>query len=92
MPIKKPDDFDKEIDIDERKPKPFRYIKDNEEIKQDLINLQEDQSITVMNNNNKSNINLNHDNPAILSNNKNIGKVEDIIKKHEEIKKFKDFY
>jgi hypothetical protein len=92
MPIKKPDDFDNEIDIDERRPKPYRYIKDNEDIKEETINFHEDQSFTVMDNNKKSNIKLNYDNPTILSNNKNIGKVEDIIKKHEEIKKFKDFY
>ena len=32
MPIKKPEDFDfdKENDIEKRKPKPFRYLKTNE--------------------------------------------------------------
>jgi len=91
MPIKKPDDFDNEIDINDRKPKPFRYLKEDDDIKDDLINFHDDDSFTIMKNN-KSDINLKIDNPAVLSNNKNIGKVEEIIKKHEEIKKFKDFY
>ena len=91
MPIKKPDDFDHEIDIDERKPKPFRYLKDDEDIKEDIINFHDDNSFSIMKNKN-SDFNIKFENPAILSNNKNIGKVEEIIKKHEEIKKFKDFY
>jgi len=91
MPIKKPDDFDNEIDINDRKPKPFRYLKEDEDIKDNLINFHDDNSFTIMKNE-KSDINLKIDNPAVLSNNKNIGKVEEIIKKHEEIKKFKDFY
>ena len=91
MPIKKPDDFDNEIDINDRKPKPFRYLKEDDDIKDDLINFHDDDSFTIMKNN-KSDINLKIDNPAVLSNNKNVGKVEEIIKKHEEIKKFKDFY
>lgn len=91
MPIKKPDDFDNEIDINDRKPKPFRYLKEDEDINDDLINFHDDNSFSIMKNK-KSDINLKIDNPAVLSNNKNIGKVEEIIKKHEEIKKFKDFY
>ena len=90
MPIKKPEDFDNEKDIEKRKPKPFRYLKSNEQIQGDSINLDKDNTFTIMNTD-SSKIKLDFNNPAILSNNKNIGKIEEIIKKHEEIKKFKDF-
>ena len=85
MPIKKPDDF--ENDIDERKPKPFRYLKNDEFVKELGLNFNKD-NITFMKTN-KSNITIEEKNQVVLSNNKNIGKIEDIIKKHGDIKKLK---
>lgn len=90
MPINKSEDFDKEKDIDERKPKPYRYLKNTELNEEDSINFDCDNTFTIMKTD-KSKMKFDFDNPAIFSNNKIIGKVEKIIKKHEEIKKFKDF-
>lgn len=93
MPIKKPEDFenDKEKDINDRKPKPYRYLKDFEEIQDDKTIFNNDDTFTLMKTD-KPKIKFDFSNPAVLSNNKNISKIEEILKKHEEIKKFKDFY
>lgn len=85
MPIKKPDDF--ENDIDKRKPKPFRYLKNDEFVKENGLDLDK-KNYTYMKTD-KSNINIEEKNQVVLSNNKNISKIEDIIKKHEDIKKLK---
>ncbi len=91
MPINKPEDFDKDDDIEKRKPKPFRYLKNDESIHDHIIKLDEDKTFTLMTTN-RSKIELDYNNQVVLSNNKNIGKVEEIIKKHEEIRKIKDYY
>jgi hypothetical protein len=88
MPIKKPEDFDKENDIEKRKPKPFRYIRNDETFQLDSIDLDDKNPFSLMKTD-KSKIKTDFSNNVILSNNKNIGKVEEIIKKHEEIRNFK---
>ena len=91
MPIKKPEDFDfdKENDIEKRKPKPFRYLKTNELPQEEDID--EDKTFTFMKTD-QPKIKSDYSNPVVLSNNKNIGKVEEIIKKHEDLRKLKEFY
>ncbi|MCK5301470.1 MAG: hypothetical protein KAJ21_06150 [Thermoplasmatales archaeon] len=91
MPIKKPEDFDfdKENDIEKRKPKPFRYLKTNELPQEEDID--EDKTFTFMKTD-QSKIKSDYINPVVLSNNKTIGKVEEIIKKHEDLRKLKEFY
>ena len=69
MPINKPEDFDKEKDIDERKPKPYRYLKNNELNEEDSINFDCDNTFTIMKTE-KSKMKFDFDNPAILSNDK----------------------
>jgi hypothetical protein len=90
MPLKdsKEFEFDKENDIEKRRPKPFRYIR-NDENYENSKEFIEDNSFSLMKTN-RSKIKLNYENPVVFSNLKNIGKVEIILKKHEEIKKMKD--
>jgi hypothetical protein len=92
MPLNKSEEFefDKENDIEKRRPKPFRYLKSDESFDEDLKEFDEDNTFSLMKTS-KSKMKLNYENPIVLSNNKNIGKVEEILKKHEEIRKMKDF-
>ena len=91
MPIKKPEDFDfdREKDIDERKPKPFRYLKREEVFQENNILLDEENAFSIMKTD-KTKIKKKDINQVVLSNNKNIGKIEEIIKKHNDIRKIKD--
>ena len=80
------DTFEKNKDeIDKRKPKPFRYI-DNESDNENKLTMDKVTSFSVMKTE-IGNIPSNFENQVILSNNENIGKIVDIIKKHEEIRK-----
>ncbi len=90
MPIKKPEDFDfdKENDIEKRKPKPFRYLK-GEDLQEVGMKINDDNNFSYMTTE-KSKIKISGTNQIILSNKKNIGKVEDVIKKHEDIKKLRE--
>ena len=85
MPIRKPEDF--ENDIDKRKPKPYRYLKNDEFVKE--IGLEFNKKEYTYMKTDKSDIKIEEKNQVVLSNVKNIGKIEDIIKKHEDIKKLK---
>jgi hypothetical protein len=91
MPLNKSKEleFDKENDIEKRRPKPFRYLKSDETFNENSKKFNEDNTFSIMKTNNLK-IKLNYENPIIFSNTKNIGKVEEILKKHEEIKKMKD--
>lgn len=91
MPIKKTEDFyfDKENDIEKRKPKPFRYLK-GEDLQEVGMKINDNNNFSYMTTE-KSKIKISGTNQIILSNKKNIGKVEDVIKKHEDIKKLREF-
>jgi hypothetical protein len=93
MPIKKPEDFDfdREKDIDKRKPKPFRYLKREADFQENNILFDEENTFTIMKTD-KTKMKNNAINQVVLSNTKNVGKVEEIIKKHEDIRKVKDIY
>ena len=71
-------------EMEKRKPKPFRYVNTEDEIKNKLIT--EEDTFSVMKTE-VGNVSLDSENQVILSNDENIGKIEDIIKKHEEIRK-----
>jgi hypothetical protein len=90
MPIKKPEDFDFDIenDIEKRKPKPFRYLK-GEDLQEVGMKINDDDNFSYMTTE-KSKIKISGTNQIILSNKKNIGKVEDVIKKHKDIKKLRE--
>jgi hypothetical protein len=90
MPIKKPEDFDFDIenDIEKRKPKPFRYLK-GEDLQEVGMKINDDNNFSYMTTE-KSKIKISGTNQIILSNKKNIGKVEDVIKKHKDIKKLRE--
>ncbi len=92
MPLNKSEEFeiDKENDIEKRRPKPFRYLRNDESLDEYSKEFGEDNTFSLMKTN-KSKIELNYENPIVVSNVKNIGKVEEILKKHEEIRKMKDF-
>ena len=75
-------------EMEKRKPKPFRYI-DKESDNENKLTMDEEAPSSVMKTR-VGNISLNSENQVILSNNENIGKIEDIIKKHEEIRKLEE--
>ena len=87
MPIKKPEDFDfdREKDINERKPKPFRYLKREEVFQDNDIIFDEETSYSIMKND-KTKITNNDKKQVVLCNKKNLGKIEDIIKKHSDVR------
>ena len=72
-----------EDDINKRKPKPFRYVANMDEIQKEL---ETDKTIdlSVMKTSRKTKIKMNEEHLASLE---NAGKIEDILKKHEEIRR-----
>ena len=79
---------DNKDEMEKRKPKPFRYI-DKESDNENKLTMDEEAPSSVMKTR-VGNVSLNSENQVILSNNENIGKIEDIIKKHEEIRKLEE--
>jgi hypothetical protein len=71
-------------EMEKRKPKPFRYVNNEDEIENKLIT--EEDTFSVMRTE-VGNVSLDSENQVIRSNVENVGKIEDIIKKHEEIRK-----
>jgi len=87
MTIEEPiDSFESNKDeMEKRKPKPFRYI-DNEDDSENKLKMNNEIPFSVMKTRG-GNVSLSSENQVILSNVENVGKIEDIIKKHEEIRK-----
>jgi hypothetical protein len=71
-------------DIKDRKPKPFRYITDQEEIKAELSSL-EKSSVSVMKD--PSSTQIFEENIAVLGLG-NVEVIENVVKRHEASKKF----
>ena len=87
MQIKKTDNFEFNKDeIIKRKPKPFRYVKDEYFLTKDEINFDKNDNLTVMKRRERNFI-VDIKNPSILCNDENLGKIDEIIKKHKEINK-----
>ncbi len=72
-----------EDDIKERRPKPFRYIDNEDDIQKELA-ADEITNFTVMTAPGEAKIAMNEGRLASLE---NAEKIEDIIKKHEDIRK-----
>ena len=72
--------------IKKRRPKPFRYLKREEVLQDNDITFDEENSFSIMKTG-KTKITNNDKDQVVLCNNKNLGKIEDIIKKHSEIRK-----
>ena len=87
MSIEEPiDKFDNnKEEMEKRKPKPFRYVNNEDELDNNL-KMDKEVPFSVMKNREEI-VSFNSENQVILSNNENVGKIEGIIKKHEEIRK-----
>jgi len=72
-----------EDDIKKRRPKPFRYI-DNERDMQEELEIDKTPKFTLMRTSNETEITMNEER---LANLENAEKIEDIIKKHEGIRR-----
>jgi hypothetical protein len=72
-----------EDDIKKRRPKPFRYI-DNERDIQEELEINKTPKFTLMITSDETEITMNEER---LSNLENAEKIEDIIKKHEGIRR-----
>jgi hypothetical protein len=87
MSIEEPiDSFENNKDeMEKRKPKPFRYV-DNEDDSENKLKINNEGPFSVMKNR-EGIVSVSSENQVILSNDENVGKIEDIIRKHEEIRK-----
>jgi hypothetical protein len=87
MSIEEPiDKFDNnKEEMEKRKPKPFRYVNNEDEL-DNTLKMDKEVPFSVMKNREEI-VSFNSENQVILSNNENVGKIEGIIKKHEEIRK-----
>ena len=72
-----------EDEIKKRRPKPFRYI-DNERDTQEELEIDKTPQFTLMRTSDETEITMNEER---LANLENAGKIEDIIKKHEGIRR-----
>ena len=72
-----------EDDIKKRRPKPFRYI-DNERDTQEELEIDKTPQFTLMRTSDETEITMNEER---LANLENAEKIEDIIKKHEGIRR-----
>jgi len=72
-----------EDEIKKRRPKPFRYI-DSERDVQEELEIDKTPQFTLMRTSDETEITMNEER---LANFENAEKIEDIIKKHEEIRK-----
>ena len=72
-----------EDDIKKRRPKPFRYI-DNERDIQEELEIDKTPQFTLMRTSDETEITMNEER---LANLENAEKIEDIIKKHEGIRR-----
>jgi len=72
-----------EDEIKKRRPKPFRYIDNERDIKEEL-EIDKTPQFTLMRTSEKTEITMNEER---LANLENAEKIEDIIKKHEGIKR-----
>ena len=72
-----------EDEIKKRRPKPFRYIDSERDVKEEL-EIDKTPQFTLMRTSDETEITMNEEH---LTNFENAGKIENIIKKHEGIRK-----
>jgi hypothetical protein len=72
-------------EMEKRKPKPFRYVDNKDEI-ENTLKMDKEVPFSVMKNREEI-VSTSPENQVILSNIQNVGIIEGIIKKHEEIRK-----
>jgi hypothetical protein len=73
-------------EMNKRRPKPFRYITDINVLEKNNSSDEDEMTISVMNKE-RNVVSVDTNSKTMLSNFENKGKIEEIIKKHETIRK-----